>query len=409
MIVTLVLWVGSTSLVVVNRLLYEQGQRRLVDIARQLTDPSLASLPPLERSPAIRAILSRKSRRAVYRMIVSTSFPNWLTEICAAYALDRWGLPRMISDASPARGRRKWTRIAALFALGRLRATEVYDLLETAVFDTDPDVASAASVALQQLGDRRAAAILIAALQARSYSPSRIATQLDAFPVPIDDLLRPLLASQTVEVRYWAVSLLFRYPGSLELAHEVEVLTNDAHATVRKAAVLTLGVMDWERALPVALRLLTDPTPFVRTAAIRVFSRHGALDEDTDSRRVLAAHITSSLADIAWEVRLAAKEVLVALGPGVWREVAEQLDSSDTFARNSAAEVLQNLGLIDRTMEDIGRGVQPSADILDVLGRAFREGGPAMVDAAIARSKPDLHADIESLMTRLQFVAATSG
>ncbi|MEP6999742.1 MAG: HEAT repeat domain-containing protein [bacterium] len=408
MVFTLVLWVGSSSLVVVNRILYEQGQRRLVDIARQLTDPSLASLPPLERSPAIRAMLSRKSRRQVYRMIVSTSFPIWVTEICSAYALARWGLPRIVSDASPARGRRKWTRISALFALGHLRVAEAYDLLEAAVFDTDPDVASAASVVLHRLGDRRAAEILIAALQARSYSPSRLATQLDEFPVPIDDLLRPLLNSPVVDARYWAVSLLFRYPGGMELVNEVAALTNDAHPTVRKAAVLTLGAMDGKRAIPVALRLLNDHTPFVRTAAIRALSQRGALDENTESRRTLAAHITSSLADTAWEVRLAAKEALVAFGPGVWREVAEMLDSSDTFARNSAAEVLQNLGLIDRTIEEFGRGARPSAELLDVLGRAFREGGPAMVDAAIARSNPDLHPVVESLMTRLQFVASTS-
>ena len=42
-------------------------------------------------------------------------------------------------------------------------------------------------------------------------------------------------------------------------------------------------------------------------------------------------------------MRTAAKDALVKLGPTTWHEVAAQLSSPDAFARNGAAEVLQNL------------------------------------------------------------------
>jgi hypothetical protein len=100
---------------------------------------------------------------------------------------------------------------------------------------------------------------------------------------------------------------------------------------------------------------------------------------------------------------LAAKESLVSLGPTVWREVAAQLDSPDRFARNTSAEVLQNVNLLDHTIDDIGRGITPAAELVAVLERAFREGGPGIVDAAAARSNPELFPSIEDLLTRLRF------
>lgn len=122
----------GAAFVVANRIRYDRRTRRLTDIARRLDDPALAALPPLERSPAIRRILSRLSRRAVYQMVVSTAFPSRLTEIFAAYSLEYLGLARMMLDASSHSGRTRWRRISALFALGHIRADGICELLATA-------------------------------------------------------------------------------------------------------------------------------------------------------------------------------------------------------------------------------------------------------------------------------------
>jgi hypothetical protein len=107
------------------------------------------------------------------------------------------------------------------------------------------------------------------------------------------------------------------------------------------------------------------------------------------------------LADPIFEVRLATKETLVALGRDVWPEVAAGLESSDRFARNGCAEVLQNLGVIDSVIEELARHRAPSAEVVRVLERVFEEGGPAMVDAAVARSRPQLVSSASELLARL--------
>ena len=52
----------------------------------------------------------------------------------------------------------------------------------------------------------------------------------------------------------------------------------------------------------------------------------------------------------------------------------------DGFARNGAAEVLQNLGVLDWTLRGIASGVRPSDEAVDVLRRALKEGGVVMAE-----------------------------
>jgi HEAT repeat protein len=184
----------------------------------------------------------------------------------------------------------------------------------------------------------------------------------------------------------------------------VKRLSTDESAPVRKVALEALAGVKPSAAIPIAVVGMGDPVGYVRSRAIRTLARLGTHARRSPVRHEIARHIVSMLADDEWEVRLAAKESLTSMGPEIWREVAAGLDSEDRFARNSAAEVLQNLGLLDRLIDDVGRGVEPSAEVVGVLDRAFREGGPGLVDAALARSNPEQFASIEQLMNRLQFV-----
>jgi HEAT repeat protein len=292
-----------------------------------------------------------------------------------------------------------------LFALEQLKATGIHELLERAAADRDRDVAGAAVVLLHRLGDRRAAEILVQALRAQSYPPSRIATQLDQFPIAIEDVLRPLLGDAEPHARYWGASLLRRYAGARDLAPAVAVLTNDPSGPVRKVALDTLAELDREAAHVAASQRLGDPVDFVRSTAVRVLARLGAADPVPEARRVCARMIAPLLADTSWDVRLATKESLVSLGLTVWSEVAAGLESPDRFARNTSAEILQNLGLIDSVIEELSRDVTPSPEVVHVLERVFKEGGPAMVDAAVARSGPQRIPSAGALLARLGIAA----
>ncbi len=406
--ITFVLWLGASAFVLLNRVLYDRTGGRLRVLAWRMTNDEVLRLAPDERMVAVNDILARLSRREVYRVTADTELPAWLTGLCAAYSLERWGLAQIMRDAASHRRGRKWRRVSALFTLGQLRTEGVHELLEQAVRDPDPDVSGAAVTVLRRLEDRRAAAILITALREESYPPSRIATQLDQFAIPIDDLLLPLLADPRPHARYWGASLLGHYPGFLGVAERVAELENDEYPGARKTAVTTLARMDAGIAVPVAIRLLADPVPYVRAAAIRTVAALGAEADDEAVRRDLAARLTPALADRDWDVRFAAKESLERLGPGVWREVAEALASPDPFARNGAAEVLQNTGVLDRVIAEIGSDTPPEGLAMRMLEHALLEGGAGMVDAAVARRPAGVPPALTALLGRLRFTTQVS-
>ena len=399
LVITAILWIALSAYVVINRMLYDRRQRRLMDDARDLADPAVASLPTIERSPAMRRTLSNLSRQNVYRLVSRTDVPAALNEFSAAYATEYVGADQISRDASSDSRRGKWRRISALFALADVKAPDAHEQLENALADPDVDVSNAAAVVLRRVGDRRAASILIAALRRGTPAPSRVATHLDQFPLPIHDLIRPLLVDPQPHARQWAASLLMRYPDVPELAAEVAEVADDESPAVRKAALSTLGAMASAVAVPTAERRLADPVSYVRSTAIRVLARHGALETDDARRQAIASWIAPSLADSAWEVRSAAKESLVELGSTTWRKVATQLESPDEFARNGAAEVLQNLGMVDATVKDLGTSTSPSTEVVAVVSRALREGGATMAGAAALRSAPETRAALEDLLT----------
>ena len=402
------LWAGFSSWVIVDRVRYDRNRRRLVSIERMLADPSLAALQPLMRTVAVRDLLERLPALDVYRMAGNVDLPPWVREVCGKHALEHVGLDRMLRDAASHRGaRRKWRRISALNALVHARPDSIHALLRVALADADGDVASAAASVLRRLGDRRAAETLIGGLRSSRLPASRIAARLERFPIAIDDLLRPLLTSQRPEARYWAVTLL-RNHHDHALAESIVPLVDDPDAPVRKAALLTLAAMQAPDVARLATWRLIDPAPFVRSAAIHALALTGERSPDRARRSALASTIAPALADRDWSVRTAAKDALARLGPATWRAVAAQLSSEDRFARNGAAEVLQNLGVLDWTLRGIASGVRPSAEAVDVLKRALREGGIPMADAAMLRTKGEAIPAVHELLRSLELQEAAS-
>ena len=402
------LWAGFSSWVVVDRLRFDRHRRRQTAIERALADPSLAALQPIRRTAAVREMLDRLPALEVYRMTGNPDLPSWVREACGAAALEHVGLDRMLHDAKPHRGaRRKWRRLSALNALVYARPDSIHALLRVALADADADVASAAASVLQRLGDRRAAEILIGGLRASRLPASRIAARLERFTIPLDDLLESLLTSQRPEARYWAATLLRSHHGYAG-AEKIAALVDDPDAPVRKAALLTLAAMQAPDVARLAAWRLTDPAPFVRSAAVHALAQTGEQTPDRGRRSALAASIAPLLSDRDWSVRTAAKDALTRLGPSTWRAVAAQLSSEDRFARNGAAEVLQNLGVLDWTLRGIASGVRPSPEAIDVLKRALREGGMPMADAAMLRTAGEPIPPVDELLRSLDMQEAAS-
>jgi HEAT repeat protein len=366
------LWFAVSLFVLVNRAIYDvrlgfvRSARRLVAHRFEAGRADAGEL-----GLALRCL----PRRTIERVAADTASEPRLAEAFAAHAT-RQDRPRLVEAASAHTSEAaKWRRIAALRILARARADEALPLLELALADSDEDVVAAAVIALGSMRDEAAAGLLVEAL--RRNGGSRVAAQLDGFPLDVGRLLVPLLRDWEPGARYWAAKLLSRYPDLPGLTLELASLSGDRDAGVRAAVVETLGKLGGPGAISVAVDLLADPVPFVRAHAARALGAQGRPD--------LAALVAGLLSDEEWWVRAGAKQALESLGPEATVHVLPYLESEDAFARNGAAEVLQNTGAADRLVGDL------IADPANVATRrslrlVLEAGGEGFGAAMIARA-----------------------
>jgi HEAT repeat protein len=243
---------------------------------------------------------------------------------------------------------------------------------------------------LGQLGDQRSAALLVEALRVGSFARSRIAASLEAFPLEVGDRIAPLLATDDAQVRFWATTLMRRYPKTFDLTLQLVVLTRDPAPAVRKAAIDSIVATSTTLEASHALRdRLADETPFVRAHAARALGRLQGASQ--------AAALARLLADRDWTVRNAAKETLTMMGEASSPAVFPFLSHSDGFARNGAAEVLQNLGIFERlvALEATGPSDPARARAIRLLASA---GGARMWESVVQRLNVDIRVRARQLL-----------
>jgi HEAT repeat protein len=283
-------------------------------------------------------------------------------------------------------------RIAAMQLLARAQSPGVTTLLARVVDDRDTEIVGASLALLGRVPDETAAAALIDALKESKYTRSRIATYLDRFGQPLGADLRPLLHHPDPDVRYWGATLLSRHPVD-GIDQDLSALSADPAPLVRKAAVASLAQIGGPALGPVARRLLSDGTWYVRAHAARALASTGDAE--------VAEEIAPLLADREWWVRLAVKESLQQLGDEVWSVLVPYLDHEDGFARNGAAEVLQNIGVLDSLIVLEAVTAKPSTAKLEMLRKIASAGGTRMTAALLervdARTRPRVRALLQTL------------
>ena len=169
-------------------------------------------------------------------------------------------------------------------------------------------------------------------------------------------------------MRFWAATLLGPYP---ELGQEnLIALTSDPDSNVRAAAIETLGSHRGHAVEAAVLARLDDNAWFVRVHAARAAGHVLGV--------TAGPSIAPLLADERWWVRTAAKDAFRGMGPDAVSALLPMLTHSDPFARNGAAEVLQDIGFVDTlTLE------QPDSPLLE---RIYQAGGERLRRAAELRA-----------------------
>lgn len=344
-----------------------------------LTADDVRSLPVTERIEKILPLLERVSRDMVLHTAADGGTPQDAVDALTKYLVDRWGIYMLVREASFHRKSRDiWRRTASIKVLFHLDHPQVVEILARAI---DSPTAEVASVGLTLLGmstDPRAPEVLIDALKGRKHPPSRIAVHLEHSPLRPADAYRPLLRDVDPVVRFWGATLLAEYSDVEWVESELAPLVHDADPRVRKAAIQSLGQVGDEIAASSALMLLKDSAPFVRAHAARAL---GELE------RVDAAPVVAELlGDEDWWVRVAAKGSLEAMGSEIWPVLMRCLEHQDEFVRNGAAEVFQNLGILDSLIVMEAASDDPSHAKIDLLRRIAAAGGLRMTNSLIERA-----------------------
>jgi HEAT repeat protein len=386
-------WAGASLFLLMNglrsgrrALALEHGRRALARIAVPETDEE-------GLRTAVVSVFAMIARDTVLPLSVRGTGRPVLDRIVADAAIARIGRDTLEAlAATTAAPKHNWRRIAAMKLLAAGGHPGLVPLLRRTIDDLDPEIVGASLAILGRVPDPAAAATLVEALKESKYTPSRVATYLDQFPLEIPDLFVPLLHHPDPNVRYWGATLLSRDAGKT-VAPTLRALTEDPSPLVRKAAVASLSRIDKTAALPAARALLTDDVWYVRAHATRALGDAGGPD--------VAEEIAPLLADREWWVRLAAKESLQAMGEEVWAVLVPFLDHSDPFARNGAAEVLQNIGILDSLIVLEAATARPSATKIDMLRKIASAGGTRMTEALLERVDVQTRPRVRTLLQTL--------
>lgn len=393
---TLVLLLGVCVLAWLALGLYALLTRLLHDIWSAIVDTtSRILMRGLEQALAdadvdLERLLRRLPKRTAERVAADGSTPEHLAFFFATRILEQRG-PAIEGRARAAGSvKARWNSVTALRILARARWSIALPLLGQALESDDEEVVAAAVTTLGERADFEACEFLVRALRRDLFGRSRIAAQLDAARAPISDLLTPLLREQEPQLRFWGATLLSRYAAAPSVEQALCTAIHDTEPSVRAAMVESLTAAGAPSARRMALILLEDPVWFVRAHAVQALRTVGG-DE-------LVVRVAPLLADESWWVRSAAKEALAARPAAALHVLVGYLDHQDEFARNGAAEVLQNTGALDglvkRVIEDASE-----ADVR-VLRKVLLAGGQRLTSAAAVRNGLDT--------TSLEALAATA-
>ena len=262
----------------------------------------------------------------------------------------------------------RWRRVTALQRLERARHPAVPRLLRRVLHDPDPKIATAAIRTLGDVGDEWAIDLLVDALRDGDGARSRIASELERLAPAPGPKLVALLRDRNSVVRFWGATLLRPYPDLAE-ATLIE-LTWDSDPNVRAAAVETLGTRHGSAVETALSARLDDSEWFVRVHAARAVGHVVGAEA--------APSITRLLSDSRWWVRTAAKDALRGMASDAVPSLLATLTHEDLFARNGAAEVLQDVGFVDFLALD-----NPQSPLLE---RIYAAGGERFREAAVARA-----------------------
>ncbi len=204
-------------------------------------------------------------------------------------------------------------------------------------------IADAALFALGKIGTQESLSEITKILDHPTrWTQDRIAAAVEAVGRPAMSLLIRSLEEGTPQTRTLSAEILAKVGGEEALPALRDAL-RDPHTDVRARAAAALGRLRDKDSLEKLLEALEDTRWEVRSQAAK------ALGEVEDPAAL--PQLARALRDPEWWVRANAGEAIRRMGEAGEKELAAMLYDDDRFARETAAQALQELGVSERYLQ----------------------------------------------------------
>lgn len=243
------------------------------------------------------------------------------------------------------RSRRKGRRSDAARRLGRIGDPGCVGELRALLEDPREEVREAALFALGRIGTRQALEAMLDGLEEGGrWSQEKIAEAVEEAGDGSRVILRELLASDDPRRRAFAAEVMGGVGGEEEVPLLEDALADES-VDVRARAAASLGIMARPSSVPALEAALDDPAWEVRAQAAKAL---GALRSCGSAPRLVQA-----LRDPEWWVRNNAAAALREIGEEGEASLVEALWCEDRFARETAAQALEESGAVERMVREL--------------------------------------------------------
>jgi HEAT repeat protein len=241
--------------------------------------------------------------------------------------------------------RRKSRRSEAARCLGRIGDDRAAGKLKELLWDDKEEVRESALFALGRMGTREALeAMLVALERGDRWTQEKVAEAVEQAGDESRELLTQLLGDADPELRAFAAEVMGKVAGPTE-ALALEAALKDEDIDVRARAADSLGKLRFRQSRPGLLEALEDPEWEVRAQAAKALGHIGDAED--------AERIVQCLRDSEWWVRQNAAAALREMEEAGEGPLIEALWDQDRFARETAAQVLEEASIVERIVEDM--------------------------------------------------------
>ncbi len=242
--------------------------------------------------------------------------------------------------------RRWWTRAEAAEKLGLMGSAQATSALVDRMSDPVPEVRVRAARALGNIRTSEALRPLVAALlDPARWSAIRVGGILIGAGDESVEILLHEFPSMPRHARISAIDIFGRI-RSLKAIPLLTTLLRSRDADERARAAFALGCIGDPTTAPALMETLKDEAWAPRAMAARALGR---LKEEGS-----VPALTAALADAKWWVRANAAEALKNKGAVGVHALLSSLDSEDPFAAQQAVQMLQESGVLDTLISQLG-------------------------------------------------------